>query len=187
MVILANASTVSSFNPHIQSVLIFPMKEKNYSNWELVKGKMSNDSINPVRFLHVVCDFGFERRILLHISWGLMLDGFVKVIACFRNLIYSLLYSCTSLEKLALSNGTAILPAAFSIACNYLENMCLGMVLTTLEHLQSWTKYFETKSSRNLFGFPPSHLLNVAKNKNWTQLLKGYLNIELRGGGGEKI
>ena len=123
MVILANASTVSSFNPHLQSVLIFPMKEKNRSNWELVEGKMSNDSISPVRFLNVVCDFEFERRILPHISWGLMLDGFVKVMACFRNLIYSFLYSCTSLEKLALSNGAAILPAAFSIACISFENM----------------------------------------------------------------
>ena len=77
---------------------------------------MSEDAINPVRFLHVVCDFGFERRILLHISWGLMLDGFVKVMACFRNVIYSSLYSCILLEKLALSNRFAILPAAFSIA-----------------------------------------------------------------------
>ena len=52
-----------------------------------------------------------------------MLDGFVKVMASFRNVIYSFLYSCTSLEKLALSNRTAILPAAFSIACNCFENM----------------------------------------------------------------
>ena len=96
---------------------------ENRSNWELVEGKMSNDSISPVRFLNVVCDFEFERRILPHISWGLMLDGFVKVMACFRNLIYSFLYSCTSLEKLALSNGAAILPAAFSIACISFENM----------------------------------------------------------------
>ena len=43
---------------------------------------------------------------------------------------------------------------------------------------QLWTKYFETKSSRNLFGFPSSLFLNVAKNKNWTKLPKGHLNIE---------
>ena len=81
MVILSNASTVFSFNPHLQSVLTFPMKQQNCSNWELVSGKMSKDLINPVRFLHVVCDFGFEIRILLHISWWQMLGRFVKVVA----------------------------------------------------------------------------------------------------------
>ena len=52
-----------------------------------------------------------------------MLDGFVKVMVYFRNAIYSFLYSCALLEKLALSNGTTILSAAFSIGCNCFGNM----------------------------------------------------------------
>ena len=84
---------------------------------------MSHDSINPVRFLHVGCDFGLERRILLHISWGLMLYGFLKVMACFRNLIYSFLYSATSLKKLALSKELLFSQQHFLLLVIVFENM----------------------------------------------------------------
>ena len=86
---------------------------------------MSHDSINlhVVRFLHVGCDFGLERRILLHISWGLMLYGFLKVMTCFRNLIYSFLYSATSLKKLALSKELLFSQQHFLLLVIVFENM----------------------------------------------------------------
>ena len=69
-----------------------------------------------------------------------MLDGFVKVMVYFRNAIYSFLYSCALLEKLALSNGTTILSAAFLLVVIVLGTcphmLCLGMVLTTLVNLE---------------------------------------------------